>query len=58
MDKRNERNTEHTDMRPDLADYVCAFSKGGEIVIDSVIQKVGYYDAYVRALEKLEDKSV
>ena len=39
-----------------LYDYMLTYQKGDELVIESVIQKIGFYEAYVRALDRLKSK--
>ena len=39
-----------------LYDYMLTFQKGEDLVIESVIQKIGFYEAYVKALDRLKTK--
>lgn len=40
----------------ELNDYMLAYAADGQqLVIESVVQKLDYYEAYIRALEKLKN---
>ena len=40
-----------------LYDYVLSFQKGDKLVVDNIAMKIKYYEAYLRALEKLRSDS-
>ena len=40
-----------------LYDYVLSFQEGDKLVVDSIAMKIKYYEAYLKALEKLRSDS-